>query len=177
MVLRTTSWGTWLCSPLTPQQEISLHMPGSSGRLYAMVDKVGETMTMPSANREQQTTPSYGITSSPDCRRQLSSGKDRGRVQHFVPYEEVLITFGPRVRCSTFSHLLVGPHLLILSWAPSGTSVCPGTRVHASSPPAAPIGTYALPVSFSTRQKTAPAHLKAPFLNAPNQRLPVNPSQ
>ena len=150
----TASWGTWLCSPLTPQQKISSHMPDlSSGRLYAMGNKVDST------------TPSHGIPSSPDCRRQLSSGKDGGGVQHFVPDAEALITFGPNVPCFTFSHLLVGPHLPILSRTPSGTSVCPGTRVHASSPPAAPIGTYALPVSFSTRRKTVPAHLKAPYVN------------
>ena len=100
----------------------------------------------------------------PRHRRQLSSGKDGGRVQHFVPYAEMLIAFGPQVPCSTFSHLLVGPHLLILSRAPSKTFVCPGTRVRASSPPTAPIGPYALPISFSTRRKTAPTHLNTPYI-------------
>ena len=129
------------------------------------------------ASSSSATTPSHGIPSSPDCRRLLSSGKGGGRVQHFVPYAEVLITFGPSVPCSTFSHLLVGPHLLILSRAPSGQAVCPGTRARASSPPAAPIGTYALPVSFSARQKTAPAHPESSTYKRPNQRQPVNPSQ
>ena len=70
----------------TPRQEISSHtLDSSSGRLYTMVDKVGETMTAISANKERWTTPSHGTPSSPDCRRQLSSGKDGGRVQHFVP--------------------------------------------------------------------------------------------
>ena len=161
-----------VCDPMS-------HLPGTWWQLGALPPPsllilaalLASTQAPPSATRltPQQTssrmpssssgtTPSHGIPSSPDGRRQLPLGKDRGRVQHFVPYAEVLIAFGPSVPCSTFSHLLVGPHLLILSQAPSGPSVCPGTRAHASSPPAAPIGTYVLPISLSARQKNAPAH-------------------
>jgi hypothetical protein len=132
----------------------------------APVDKGGGTTTESFANREQWTTPSHGIPSSLDCRQPLSSGTDRSTARHFVPYAEVSTIHGPNVPCSIFSHPPVGPQHLTLPLVPGATSFAyPGTRELASSPLTARTGMCAPPVSYSTRQKTAPGPQTAPFTN------------
>ena len=85
-------------------------------------------------------------------------------------YAEVLIIFGPRVPCSTFSHFLVGPHLLILSRAP-------GTRGACIFPSSCSYRHICATCQLQRKAKDCPHTSKSSIYKRPNQRPPVNPSQ
>ena len=140
-----------------------------------MVVRDGANMTGLSANRGRLTTPSPGIPSCPDCKQQLSSVKGECRAQHFVPFATVSTTVAHNVPCFTSNHPRVGQQLPPHRQVPGETYAYPGTRVHASSPPAARTGIFAPPACSSTRPGTALAHPITPSINDPpsDQTPPV----